>query len=198
MRYHQITAHERYTLGVLRKQGLTNAAIARVLGRHRSTIGREFKRNGSRHDGAYRYSVAQENTNGRRRRSRRNSQFGPLEWKLVELLLHNKFSPEQISGWLDYSNYSRSVTRPFTPTSGATSDGVDNCGGIYASHSNAANATAATKSGDEWPANATSPSGPPQSRAAGSSAIGRWTPSTAPRPISIASSHSSNVPPAPP
>jgi IS30 family transposase len=100
MRYHQITAHERYTLGVLRKQGLTNAAIARALGRHRSTIGREFSRNCSRHDGAYRYSVAQENTNGRRRRSRRNSQFGPLEWKLVEQLLLHKFSPEQISGWL--------------------------------------------------------------------------------------------------
>ena len=38
--YRQITFAERYTLGLLRQQGLVPAAIARVLGRHRSTIGR--------------------------------------------------------------------------------------------------------------------------------------------------------------
>lgn len=100
MRYQQITPEERYTLGVLRRQGMTDAAMARALGRHRSTIGREFRRNHSPYDGAYRPSVAQEHANGRRVRSRRNSQFGKAEWQLVEALLHEKFSPEQISGWL--------------------------------------------------------------------------------------------------
>ncbi len=100
MRYHQITSDERYTLGVLRRQGFTDAEMARALGRHRSTIGREFRRNHSRYDGAYRPSIAQERTNGRRVRSRRNSQFGAAEWKLIETLLREKFSPEQISGWL--------------------------------------------------------------------------------------------------
>ena len=38
MSYHQITAAERYTLSVLRQQDLTAAAIARAMGRHRSTI----------------------------------------------------------------------------------------------------------------------------------------------------------------
>lgn len=99
MPYHQITPAERYTLSVLRKQHLSNAEIARYLGRHRSTIGREFRRN-CRKDGGYRQAVAQEKTNGRRRRSRRNSQFGGIEWELVETLLRDKFSPEQISGWL--------------------------------------------------------------------------------------------------
>jgi transposase, IS30 family len=100
MRYHQITPDERYTLGILRKQGFTNAEMARALGRHRSSIGREFYRNASRYDGAYRPSLAQENTNGRRSFSRRNSQFTSTEWDLIELLLQKKFSPEQISGWL--------------------------------------------------------------------------------------------------
>jgi IS30 family transposase len=99
MRYHQITPAERYTLGVLRKQRLSNTEIARFMGRHRSTIGREFQRN-CRADGGYRHAVAQEKTNGRRRRSRRNSQFGTTEWELIETLLRDKFSPEQVSGWL--------------------------------------------------------------------------------------------------
>src|SRR6266568_4971507 len=43
MTYHQITFAERYTLGLLRQGGLAPAAIARVLGRHRSTIGRELR-----------------------------------------------------------------------------------------------------------------------------------------------------------
>ncbi|NIM48041.1 MAG: helix-turn-helix domain-containing protein [Gemmatimonadales bacterium] len=49
MMYHQITFEERYTLGLLRQQGLTRAAIARVLGRHRSTIGREVRRSHRTH-----------------------------------------------------------------------------------------------------------------------------------------------------
>ena len=99
MPYHQITLAERHTLSVLRKQGFSNARIARMMGRHRSTIGREVRRN-CRKDGGYRHLVAQEKTNGRRRRSRRNSQFGAAEWELIETLVRDKFSPEQISGWL--------------------------------------------------------------------------------------------------
>lgn len=99
MPYSQIAPVERYMLSALRKQRFSNAQIARFLGRHRSTIGREIKRN-SRRDGGYRPAVAQERANGRRRRSRRNSQFGPEEWELIEALLREKFSPEQISGWL--------------------------------------------------------------------------------------------------
>ncbi|MEK6686847.1 MAG: helix-turn-helix domain-containing protein, partial [Gemmatimonadota bacterium] len=37
--YRQITFEERYTVGLLRHRGLSPAAIARILGRHRSSIG---------------------------------------------------------------------------------------------------------------------------------------------------------------
>ena len=40
-RYRQLTSGERYALSALRKQGCNQAAIARTLGRHRSTISRE-------------------------------------------------------------------------------------------------------------------------------------------------------------
>ena len=45
MTYHQITSEERYRLSALRRQGLGNPQIACVLGRHRSTIWREVRRN---------------------------------------------------------------------------------------------------------------------------------------------------------
>jgi len=102
MRYHQITPEERYTLATLRKQTPmpSNAAMARLLDRHRSTIMREFRRNCARFDGAYRPSKAQERTNGRRSRSRRNTRFTKDDWRLIEMLLGQLLSPEQISGRL--------------------------------------------------------------------------------------------------
>jgi len=102
MRYHQITPEERYTLATLRKQTPrpSAAAMAALLGRHRSTILREFQRNSSLHDGGYRPSVAQEHANGRRSRSRRNTRFSPADWTLIERLLGRLLSPEQISGRL--------------------------------------------------------------------------------------------------
>src|SRR5260370_30634971 len=72
MTYRQITFAERYTLALLRQGGLTPAAIARVLGRHRSTIGREVRRNQAHSDGSYRSPLADWYARGRRSRSRRN------------------------------------------------------------------------------------------------------------------------------
>ena len=102
MRYHQITPEERYTLAALRAQQprLSNAEMARRLGRHPSTIGRELRRNAAQHDGAYRPSKAQERTNGRRSRTRRWSKLTAREWMLVEDLLREGLSPDQISGRL--------------------------------------------------------------------------------------------------
>lgn len=103
MPYRQIAPEERYTLGVLRKQGYSNAQMARALGRHRSTIGREFSRNSTHPDGAYRPHRAQEASNGRRSRSRRKSPF-TAHWSIVEDLLRADLSPEQVSGRLALEN----------------------------------------------------------------------------------------------
>ncbi len=98
--YRQITSEERYTLGALHAQRLSQAAIARELGRHPSTISRELKRNSARFDGAYRPIKAVERTSGRRSRSRRNSRFTPEDFELVQVLIREKFSPEQASAYL--------------------------------------------------------------------------------------------------
>ncbi len=100
MTYHQITSEERYILATLRKQGFNQAEIARELGRHRSTIGRELKRNSARFDGCYRPSKAIERTAGRRARSRRNQRFTRTDLRRVEAQLRELWSPEQICGRL--------------------------------------------------------------------------------------------------
>lgn len=102
MRYHQITPAERYTLATLRKQvpALSVAGIARLMGRHRSTIARELERNSSRRDRVYRPYHAQDETNRRRSRSGRNSRFAVADWDLVIQLLQEGLSPDQISGRL--------------------------------------------------------------------------------------------------
>jgi IS30 family transposase len=48
MTYHQRTEPERYMISRLRKTGHWVCATARILGRHRSTIHRECKRNATR------------------------------------------------------------------------------------------------------------------------------------------------------
>jgi transposase, IS30 family len=100
MTYHQLSPEERYMLAALRKQGFNKSQIARALGRHRSTVGRELGRNSTRSDGRYRASTAQERTNGRRSRSRRNRRFTARDLALVEELLCRQWSPEQVAGHL--------------------------------------------------------------------------------------------------
>src|SRR5829696_2868142 len=100
MTYRQLSPAERYMLARLRRQGRSQAEIARSLGRHRSTVCREVRRNSTRGDGRYRASTAQERTNGRRSRSRRNRRFTAEDFGLIDELLRRQWSPEQVSGYL--------------------------------------------------------------------------------------------------
>lgn len=101
MTYYQITSGERYMLAALRRQGLNQSQIAAALGRHRSTISRELCRNRCLLDGRYRASKAQERTQGRRSRSRRNLRFSVKDFARVDELLCCQWSPEQVAGHLE-------------------------------------------------------------------------------------------------
>jgi transposase, IS30 family len=100
MAYHQITSEERYMLSALRRQGLNQSQIAQSLGRHRSSISRELRRNSSAWDGGYRPFVASHRTRARRSRSRRNHRFTEDDYRIVNRLLRKDWSPEQIAGRL--------------------------------------------------------------------------------------------------
>ncbi len=100
MAYHQITSEERYMLSALRRQGLNQSQTARALGRHRSSISRELRRNRSAWDGGYRPFVASHRARARRSRSRRNRSFNADDFRLVNWFLRKRWSPEQIAGHL--------------------------------------------------------------------------------------------------
>jgi transposase, IS30 family len=98
MKYQQLTTEDRYTLSALRMQNFSVTKIAESMGRHRSTIYRELKRNATKRRGGYTAFEADSNTRGRRRRSRRNRHYTEAHFKLVRDLLMKQWSPEQIVG----------------------------------------------------------------------------------------------------
>eukprot|EP01035_Chromulina_nebulosa_P029150 gene29150-38608_t len=100
MTYAQLHSEERYSIALLRARRCSVSEIARELGRHRSTIYREVKRNAAKFDGAYRPFFASEKANGRRRRSRRNRRYTPAHFAVIERLLREDYSPQQIVGRL--------------------------------------------------------------------------------------------------
>ena len=97
MPYHQITQDERYRLSQLRCRSLSIAAIARLLGRHRSTIHRELARNRSARD-RYEWYHADRRAVSRRSHSRRNQRLTPAYWAIVARWLAAGWSPEQSAG----------------------------------------------------------------------------------------------------
>lgn len=96
-KYHQLTQEERYRITALLKHGRSQAEIAAELGRARSTISRELRRNVTHHDGHYRAEKAQQYSVARRRRERRRSWFSAEQMAEVDRLLKKKWSPEQIA-----------------------------------------------------------------------------------------------------
>jgi IS30 family transposase len=100
MTYRRLSPEERYMLAALRRQGLNQSRIARSPGRHRSTVCREVRRNSTRSDGRYRAFTAQERTDGRRSRPRRNRRFTARDFALIDELLCRRWSPEQVAGHL--------------------------------------------------------------------------------------------------
>lgn len=95
--YTQLTHQERYQIQILLQAGCLQKDIAALLGRSRSSISRELRRNSQ--DGRYRADPADRLAH-RRRRGKAQCRIGPEVRKFVDILIREDWSPEQVSGWL--------------------------------------------------------------------------------------------------
>jgi IS30 family transposase len=94
--YTQLTQEQRYQISALLRIGQNQTGIAEVIGKHKSTISREVRRN--RGQRGYRPKQAHQMSLGRRKKAKPRIQ--ELIWALIESKLQEDWSPEQISDWL--------------------------------------------------------------------------------------------------
>ena len=97
MAYTQLTREQRYQIYILRKAGHRQNFIAKELGVHPSTISRELER--GRGQRGYRPKQADELASARKQK-RYRARINAATWTLIESLLRQDWSPEQVSGWL--------------------------------------------------------------------------------------------------
>ena len=98
MTYTHLTRDERYQISILAKAGHDKSDIAQVMNRHKSTIGREMKRN--RGQRGYRPKQAHEFSQARMRACQNSPRIAAETWAIVDAKLAQTWSPEQISGYL--------------------------------------------------------------------------------------------------
>ena len=97
--YKQLTSGQRYQISALKKIGCGPTEIAKELDVHKSTISRELSRNtGER---GYRPKQANEKALERRAQATPKKRILAETWEMVEEKLHQDWSPEQVSGWLE-------------------------------------------------------------------------------------------------
>ncbi len=97
MSHKQLAQEQRYQIYALKKAGVKNTEIANILQVHKSTVCRELKRNaGGR---GYRPKQAHSLAASRKRKSIQK-RIAHSQWLLVEELIEEDWSPEQISSWL--------------------------------------------------------------------------------------------------
>lgn len=101
MPYRQLTTDERYQITHMHQAGFSNAEIARRIGRHRATVGRELARNIDAY-GGYDDMAADRAACERRREANRRYKLDdtPLG-EVVRVGLSRRWSPEQIAGRLE-------------------------------------------------------------------------------------------------
>ena len=110
MSYSHLALSERSQIYLLTSHGLSVRAISKLIKRSASAISRELQRNRSVR--GYRYHQASRLARDRRAQaSRKANKMSQKLMRKIELHLHQKWSPEQISGYLKRMGISISHTR---------------------------------------------------------------------------------------
>ena len=97
-KYRQLTQEDRYHIYALKKLNFSHTYIAQEIGVHKATIGRELNRNIGKK--GYRPKQAHQKALYRRKTATKSIKLTPDTVDLVEHMINQDFSPEQISGTL--------------------------------------------------------------------------------------------------
>ena len=97
-KYTQLTEAERYHIHIMIKQGRPIAEIARSMGRHRTTVWRELRRNTGQR--GYRHQQAHHKAMARHRTKPKRVKLTPTMQAQLRTRLVQHWSPEQIAGRL--------------------------------------------------------------------------------------------------
>jgi len=100
--YTHLTRDQRVELGALWRASHSKTEIARALGKHRSTIGREMARNGHANKSGYNARVAQYRARVRREKANHRPRIIPGSFleRYIEQAFKREYSPEQVAGRL--------------------------------------------------------------------------------------------------
>ncbi|MGH9821306.1 MAG: IS30 family transposase [Pyrinomonadaceae bacterium] len=94
MSYRQLTLEQRYQIGAGLRMGMKQSEIAKEIKVDKTTVWREIRRNST----PYRYNPSRAIRIARERhRDKRKHRIGEATWTMVEGLLRQQWSPEQIS-----------------------------------------------------------------------------------------------------
>ena len=93
-----LTLEQRYTISQMKKQGYNQQKIAEVIGKDKSIVSRELKRNCDKRSGAYKASLAQRKYEQGQRDKPKQIKFTEAVKQLVDTWLEKDYSPEQIAG----------------------------------------------------------------------------------------------------
>ena len=109
-KYRRINNEDRCQIYALNKQGSSQQNIAEILGISQSAVSRELRRNRGKR--GYRFKQAEAKALARQAaRSKPRKLTGRLRYRIETKLRSQRWSPEQISGWLGEQNISLSHER---------------------------------------------------------------------------------------
>ena len=98
-----LTREQRYTISCLHKQGCTQKMIAQTIGKNKSVVCRELKRNANL-KGKYSFEYAQDMAELRKERMKKPRKLVSELKKQIIFMIKEDWSPQQIEGRLRFEN----------------------------------------------------------------------------------------------
>jgi len=96
-----ITQLQRYAICCMLKQGYKQIEIAVAIGKDKTVVSKEIKRNSDKRNGVYKHELAQKKYAKRQKEKAKQKRFTKNIQHAIELLLRDDYSPEQVVGYLE-------------------------------------------------------------------------------------------------